>query len=95
MMNETECLICNCNISEDYKPKIIIAQSCNCIYKVHDECIQEWCREYKSKCLICHKPIKPCSTLNDDSTRNHEPFKNVEMPPRMSFFHRLFRCCIY
>ena len=86
-MDEQECLICNCDISENYKPNIMIGQSCNCIYKVHDNCMIEWCK-IKSKCLICHRPIKLYET------NKHRPFKEEEeMPPRMSLFYKLFKCC--
>ena len=88
-MEETECLICNCDISKNYKSNVFIAQSCNCIYKVHDDCIKDWC-SIKSKCLICHKPIK----LYSQSL--HKPFieSNNSIPPRLSFFQRVLKCCI-
>jgi len=88
-MEEHECLICNSDISKDYKYNIYIAQSCNCIYKVHDNCIKEWCNT-KSCCLICHKPIKLYTKIKNT------PFKenNNEISPRLSFFQRLFKCCI-
>ena len=92
--NEYECLICNTEIPNSYQSKIMIAQNCNCIYKVHNNCIEEWCK-IKSKCLICDNPIKLYSTKDK---REHEPFiqSNSEpMPPRMSFFKRLFKCCIH
>ena len=84
-MEETECLICNCEINQGYQHNIMVGQSCNCIYKVHDECIDEWCK-IKSKCLICHKPIKLYEL--------HRPFKEENIPPpRISLFYRLFKCC--
>ena len=90
MMNEeNECLICNTEIPKSYKSNIMIAQNCNCIYKVHDNCIKEWC-SIKSKCLICHEPIKLYSIKRKEE---HEPFINnnsVTMPPRMSFFKRIY-----
>ena len=88
-MEESECLICNCNICKDYKSNIYIAQSCNCIYKVHDNCIKDWC-DIKSRCLICHKPIKLYSQVK------HTPFveNNNSIPPRLSFFQRLFKYCM-
>lgn len=92
MSEDNECLICNIEIEDSYKPNIMIAQKCNCIYKVHDECIKDWCK-VKSKCLICHNQIKLYSI---QKPREHEPFiqNNVNMPPRMSFFKRLLKCCI-
>lgn len=98
-MEETECLICNCDICDNYESNIMIAQECNCIYKVHDNCMINWCK-VKSKCLICHKPIKLYTI------KKHKPFRNQQrrennyqseqqhIPPRMSFFKKLFRCCI-
>lgn len=56
MMNDNVCLICFYDIDSE-NTNIIIAQECNCIYKIHDTCIVEWCKK-KSKCLICHKDIK-------------------------------------
>ena len=56
MMDDSVCLICFHDINSE-KTNIIIAQECNCVYKVHDKCIKKWCKN-KSKCLICHKDIK-------------------------------------
>ena len=56
MMDDTVCLICFHEI-DSKNTNVIIAQDCNCVYKVHDNCIKEWCKK-KSKCLICHKDIK-------------------------------------
>ena len=95
-MSETECLICNCVIPENYQSTLMITQSCNCIYKVHDNCIKQWCN-IKSKCLICHKPIQLCLLKQHIPFRNQPIYENeqpVEMPPRMSFFKKLFKCCI-
>ena len=85
-MEEHECLICNCELTQDYQHNIMVGQSCNCIYKVHDECIIKWCN-VKTKCLICHKPIK-LYEIN-----KHRQFKNENISPRMSFFYRFFNCC--
>ena len=86
-----ECLICNMEIPLSYESEILIAQNCNCVYKVHDNCIKEWCK-FKNKCLICHEPIK----LYCMKKSEHKPFiqnNDEQMPPRMSFFKRLFKCC--
>ena len=93
MNEDNECLICNIDIPNCYKSNILFAQDCNCIYKVHDNCIKEWCK-IKSKCLICNETIKLYSMKN---TNEHKPFiqnNTYSMPPRMSFFKRLFKCCI-
>ena len=89
----SECNICLEPLHNN-NHKIRILQNCNCIYNVHDTCIKEWFKK-KKECIICHTQIQ---LINNYS---HIPFANtpdnsiqqINMPPRMSAFKRLFSCC--
>jgi hypothetical protein len=82
----TECLICFNPINRKFDNKTyIFAQTCNCYYNVHDECLVEWVNKYK-KCIICHKQ------LNYEML--HKPFKDDAKNKKNTIISNLFKCCI-
>ena len=55
-MDEHCCIIC---LDGDGDEELITPSElkCNCVYKVHQTCVNDWFRN-EPKCLVCHKQIE-------------------------------------
>ena len=83
-----ECVICFNHINRIFDNKTyIFAQTCNCYYNVHDECLVEWINKYK-RCIICHKQLN-YEQLNYEM--KHKPFKDDNK--KNTGFSKIFKCC--
>ena len=78
-----ECVICFNHINDINDNKTyLFAQTCNCYYNVHNECLVKWINKYK-KCIICHKQL--------NYVMIHNPFKDETK--KNTEFSKIYKCC--
>ena len=59
-MNKKECLVCcnNCDENKNYQTFPKNETKCECIYTIHDECLDLLKKEWGTQCPICQKENK-------------------------------------